>query len=143
MSRLPLDLRRSTAGSAAVEFALLAPLLFALLLGVFQIGMGMQAYNALRSIAADTGRNVAVEFQKSNPLSNAQVQQIGTATAVQAPYMLDSANVVVTAVNATPQRVAGAREITLTINYTVPSVLRVIGLPPVNIRYSRPIFVLA
>lgn len=127
----------------AVEFALLGPVLIALLLGVLQVGTGMQNYNALRGIAADVGRHVVVEYQKSNELTNAQVRQIGQATAVQAPYMLDSDSVRVEVGDAATQRVAGAREITFTITYTVPSVLAIIDLPSFTIRFSRPIFVAA
>lgn len=141
MRALAARLRGSTRGSAAVEFALLAPVMFVLLLGVMQIGVAMQNYNALRGITADMARTVTVEYQKSNPLTNAQIEALGTATAVQPPYMLDNDSVVVSVVDAVPQRIAGARELRFTIRYTVPSVLALIDLPSVPIRYSRPIFV--
>jgi Flp pilus assembly protein TadG len=124
-----------------VEFALLGPLMITMLLGVVQIGIGMQSYNALRGIAADVGRHVAVEYQKSNRLTNTQVRQLGEATAVQPPYLLDGSALTVNVADASPQRVAGAKEITFTVTYTVPSVLAIIDLPNFNIRFSRPIFV--
>lgn len=112
-----------------------------MLLGVLQIGIGMQNYNALRGVAADVCREVAVEFQKSNALSNSQIQSLTRASAIQAPYLLDGNSLDVSVVDAATQRVTGAREMTLTITYTVPSVLSIIGLNPFDIGYSRPIFV--
>lgn len=135
------SLRRSTDGSMMVEFALLGPMMIAMLLAVLQFGLGMQNYNALRSAAADVGREVAVEYQKANLLTNGQIQSLGRATAIQAPYLLDSDSLVITVQNAATQRVSGARELTLTLTYTVPSVLAIMDLPSFNIDYSRPIFV--
>ena len=65
------QLRGDTAGSAVVEFGILAPTIITLFLGVVQVGMWMQTYNALRSVAAESGRYVAVEYQKSNNISKA------------------------------------------------------------------------
>ena len=135
------SLRRSTDGSVMVEFALLGPMMIAMLLAVFQFGLGMQNYNALRGAAADVGREVAVEYQKANLLTNGQIQSLSRATAIQAPYLLDSDSLVITVQNAATQRVSGARELTLTFTYTVPSVLAIIDLPSFNINDSRPIFV--
>jgi len=132
---------RETGGSVAVEFGLLGPLLIAMLLGVLQIGIGMQNYNALRGVAADVARVVTVEYQKSNELTNTQVQQLGQATAVQAPYLLDVESLDVSVADAAVQRVAGAKELTFTVTYTVPTLLTIIDLPAFNIRYTRPIFV--
>lgn len=143
MSARPASLRDCRRAAAAIEFALLAPLLFAMLLGVLQIGLGMQSYNALRGIAADVARHVVVEYQKDNRLTEEQVRLFGTATAVQAPYLLDSQRISVSVDPAAVQRVAGARELSLTVSYRVPNIMQVIGLPDVTIRFSRPIFVAA
>jgi Flp pilus assembly protein TadG len=139
--RFITELRRSRDGSAAVEFALLAPMMFAMLFGVLQIGVTMRAYNALRSISADVGRQVLVEYQNNNHLTNAQIQQLGRAAAVTPPYMLDNTNVNVNVVDAAAQRVSGAREITFSITYTIPSLVSVLHFPSLNIAFSRPIFV--
>jgi Flp pilus assembly protein TadG len=132
---------RSCSGSAAVEFALLAPLFFALLFGVLQVGFGLQGYNAVRGVAADVGRHVAVEYQNANRMTLEQIRLYGTATAVQAPYLLNSERVTVTVTTAPVQRIAGARELTFTIAYAVPNVLHFINLADITIRYTRPIFV--
>jgi Flp pilus assembly protein TadG len=128
-------------GATTIEFAILAPVMFVMLLGVLQVGMAMQSYNSLRGIAADIARIVAVEYQKSNELTNAQIQILGTTTAIQAPYLLDNESVLVTVSDADPQRVPDAKELALTISYTVPSVLTFIDLPSTTIRYKYPIFV--
>lgn len=129
------------AGSAAVEFALLGPLVIVLLLGVLQVGMAMHAYNSLRSIAADTARHVTVEYQKANRLTNSQIQAFAIARAIQPPYMLRDEGVAVEVATVTPSRVSGVREISLTVSYTVPSVLGIIDLPSYQIDFTRPIFV--
>ena len=42
-------LRRDDRGAAIIEFALLAPVLLGLMLGVLQMGLQMQSFNALRA----------------------------------------------------------------------------------------------
>ena len=128
-------------GAATVEFALVGPLMFVLLLGVLQIGMAMHAYNALRSVAADTARHVTVEYQKSNELTTGQIQAFGIARAIQPPHLLRDEGVGVAVETVTPSRVSGAREMRLTVTYIVPSVLELIDLASYEISYSRPIFV--
>jgi Flp pilus assembly protein TadG len=44
-------IRRDRRGAVMVEFALIGPALLAMLFGVLQFGLGMQNYNALRSIS--------------------------------------------------------------------------------------------
>jgi Flp pilus assembly protein TadG len=132
---------RSPRGSVAVEFALLAPLLFTLLFGTIQIGLAMQAYNALRGIGADVVRHVAVENQKENRMTNEQVRLYATATAVRPPYSLASERVTVTVADRTDQRIAGVRELSLSVTYAVPGVLPMVRIPEVTIRHRQPLFV--
>jgi Flp pilus assembly pilin Flp len=136
-------LRQAEDGTAAIEFALLAPVFFVMLFGVLQIGLWMQAHNALRGVAADVSRHVLVESQKANPMSNEQIRLYGTATAVRAPYLLASDRVTVSIVAAAEQRVTGARELRFSISYVVPGVLEIIDLPEVTVSFSRPVFVAA
>ena len=51
---------RDQSGSTIVEFAILAPAIIGLLFGVFQVGLGMQAKNSMRSIAQETARYAVV-----------------------------------------------------------------------------------
>lgn len=135
------QLFRNSSGNATIEFAIIAPAMLALLMGVFQVGVGMQAYNALRAIAMDTARHSAIEYQQNKTLSNDQITSWARARAVNAPYLLSEGNLLVTTTAAATQRVAGASERTFTIRYTVPSFLTVIGINSQYITYSRPIFV--
>lgn len=135
------SLLRDRGGAATVEFAIIAPFMLALLLGVFQVGVGMQAYNALRAISMETARHAAIEYQLNKPLSNEAIVSWARARAVNPPYLLSEGNLLVTTTAAANQRVAGASERTFTIRYTVPSFLTVIGFNSYYITYSRPIFV--
>ena len=44
-------LKRDDNAATAIEFGILGPMLFVMMLGVLQVGTGMQAYNAMRSAA--------------------------------------------------------------------------------------------
>lgn len=142
MIRLLPRLLRDRTAATAIEFAMLGPALITMLLGILQIGFAMHAYNALRGISGDVGRHVSVEYQKSNELSQQQIELLAEAIAVQAPYLL-SGEVDVEVTDAAIQRVVGAREMTFSITYTVPSALDIIGIGEFDISYSRPIFVSA
>lgn len=135
------SLLRDRGGAATIEFAIIAPVMIVLLMGVFQVGVGMQAYNALRAISMDTARHAAVEYQLNKPLSNDAIVTWARARAVNPPYLLSEGNLLITTTAAATQRVAGASERTFTIRYTVPSFLSVIGFDSFYITYSRPIFV--
>ena len=142
MIRLLPRLLRDSAGATAIEFALLGPALITMLFGMLQIGIGMQAYSAIRGVSADVGRHVSVEYQKSNELSKRQIELLAEAMAVQAPYLL-SGDLEVDVTDAPLQRVAGAKEMRFSITYTVPSVLDILGIGEFDIAYTRPIFVSA
>lgn len=135
-------LRGDRSGATAIEFALLGPLLFTLLLGILQFGLAMQAYNAMRSASADVARFAVVERQKGNAVTATALSTKARTTAVASPYKLLNANLsnaVVTV--ATTQRVTGATEYKLQYNYNVPNFLEIIDLPTIPLMYSRPIFV--
>jgi len=79
-------LRRNHEGAAAIEFALVAPVLITMLLGVLMIGLHMQAYNSVRSAAFDTERFTVVEYQRQNEMLPAQIEQVAVAIATRSPY---------------------------------------------------------
>ncbi|MBC7158427.1 MAG: pilus assembly protein [Porphyrobacter sp.] len=144
-------LARAHGGATTVEFALIGPAIILLMLGVVQIGMAMQAYNALRSVAADTARVAVVAYQSDKtpecgpPHDNddSWIGRCAEEIAEEMPYGLDPR--FTAAVKPAPARipaVTGAREMTLTLNYTVPTVLPFVEMPPLAISFSRPIFVL-
>lgn len=136
-------LRRSDDGSVIVEFALLAPLFIGLFMGVLQIGVGMQNYNALRGISGDVARYAVVNYQTSNRLTTSQLQDYANGVATQAPYGLVRSRFTATINTATTQRVTNAVEYTVTLRYTVPTVLNVLGVDEIPITFTRPIFVVA
>lgn len=135
-------LRRDETGATAIEFALLSPALILMMIGVLQVGMAMQNYNALRGLSADVARYTMVQYQTGNTISNSQIENWAENHALGAPYLLhqDRVNAVVT----TPgtQRVTGATELQLVISYQMDSFLGFAGIEFPFITYTRPIFLL-
>lgn len=131
---------RDRRGNAMLEFAILAPALITLMLGTFQVGVWMQAYNALRAIASDTARYAAVEYQKAKKPSNADLINWAANRATASPYLLKASDFTVTSVTAT-SRVSGVEERTLTVRYTMPTFLSIVGIKGLTISYQRPVFV--
>ena len=134
------SLKRDESGVTAVEFSLLGPVMIASMLGVLQIGTAMWSYNSMRSIAHDIARFAVVNYQTSNRLTNSQIADATRSIATHSPYGLYDDNLTVTVVDATTQRVTGATELTLTISYSVPTVLSLVGLGDIPMSYSRPVF---
>lgn len=143
MQRLATFLRiaRDRTAAVTVEFALLSFIMFGMLLGVLQVGIGMQSYNAIRNVSADVARYVTVQDQTGNVLTNSQIRAYAISTGKSAPYLLQDARLNASVADATTQRVTGAREIELTITYRIPSLLTVLDIYSPNITYTRPIFV--
>ncbi len=135
-------LARDASGSTIIEFALLGPLMMAMMLGVLQLGVGMHGYNAMRSASADVARYAAVQYQTENDLSNSQIEAYAQLTLTRAPYGLSTSDVGVTVANAATQRVTGAKELTLTYTYRVPNLLTMITQRDIDLTYARPIFVI-
>jgi Flp pilus assembly protein TadG len=142
MKKLFASLRRDQKAATAVEFALIGPAFLTMFFGVMQVGIGMQQYNALRSISADTARYAVINYQKSNLLTAIQLQDYAASAARSAPYGLEASRF--TAFVSTPvtQRVAGAAEYQIRVTYRVRTFLGIIGMGEVPLTYTRPIFVL-
>jgi Flp pilus assembly protein TadG len=134
-------LARDTRGAVLVEFAIIGPAFIVMLIGVLQVASWMQNFNAVRSAASDAARKVLVQYQRDNELSQNQIESLVVSTAVGSPYYLHSENLTVSAPNAGTQRVTGAREINLQINYTPKIFLPLVRLNSFSVNYSRPIFV--
>ena len=139
IARLRL-LRGDRSGSAIVEFGILAPAIVTLLLGVVQVGMWMQTYNALRSVAAESGRYVAVEYQKTNRISNVRMALWARNRAIS-DYMFEGSQLSTSVVDASTQSITGVTEKTLTLNYTMDSFMGIVGIDDIPVSFSRPIFV--
>ena len=128
-------------GAAIIEFAILAPIVFGLMIGIIQIGLGMQAYNSMRGVAGDAARYAVVEYQKGNAPGNATIENQAIAIATSAEYNLDPA-VDIDVTNAAVERFDGAWEKTITITYTVPAMLPFFDWASPTLTFSRPIFLL-
>ena len=139
LHHLPRRLRRDARGSAVVEFGLLAPVVIAMMLGVLQLGIAVQNYNAVRSVAGDVARHAMVQFTVGQPMTDQGMIDYATGIGEAAPYLLTSPTVQVTDV-ASPQ-VANTIEKTLTITYQVPTVFGMLGVRGPHLSYSRPIIV--
>lgn len=136
------SLIRDGRGAVTVEFALIGPVLIAMMLGVLQFGLGMQNYNALRSASADVARYAVVNYQTSNKLTDSQLQNYMRSVATRSPYNLIDKRLEVSIANATTQRVTGATEKTITLSYTIPTMLSFVGIDDIPLTYSRPVFLL-
>jgi len=132
---------RDRQGAVALEFGLLAPLFIALMLAVFQVAIALQSYNALRNVSADAARFAMVQFQTGNDLTNSQILDYATTRATGPLYQLNLDSLDAAVADAAVQRVAGAREMQLTISYEIPTVLDLFGWTSPTLRYARPIFV--
>ena len=138
-------LRRLTAserGASAVEFALLAPVFISLMLGVVEVGLYMQNYNAVRSLAGDAARFAAVEYQKNNVVTEEALEANIKAMGLAAPYSLLDSQLTVTVTEVSPARVNGAREYDLDIDYALPDIIGGTTIDNFTVSYSRPLFVL-
>jgi len=133
---------RNRSGAVAIEFGLIGVFFIGLLLGVVQIGMGMQRYNALRSISADVARHVVVEYQNGNAMTADQIAIYGRSTAQNLPYFLPGEGLEVNVTTPLVQRVVGASEFNFAIRAQVDSIGSVFGIDSFYINYSRPIFAL-
>ena len=127
-------------GSTLIEFGLLAPAFIVMLFGVLQVGIGLQNYNAMRSLSADVARHAMIEHARDNPLSNTQLEAYAADLGSGAPYLLIGDNLDVDVAPAATQQIDDASELTLTIEYQIPSVLSSLGLEGPEIDYRRPIF---
>jgi Flp pilus assembly protein TadG len=133
---------RDPSGAAIIEFGILAPVIVTLLLGVVQVGMWMQSYNGLRSVAADTGRYVAVKYQKSQNISNIEMANWAHSHAVDS-YLFKNDLLTTDVTDAPTQQITGVSEKTLTLTYTFSSILQIVGVDDIPVSFSRPIFVKA
>lgn len=138
---------RDSRGSVVIEFALIGPTMLAMLFGVLQFGIGMQNYNAVRSITAEVARYAVIDAQDAAAHSdmtmrdtNTELEAYAREIASASPYGLQADRITVT-VTSVPTRIAGSSERTITVQYNIPSFLGIIGINSIPVRYSRPVFI--
>lgn len=147
MTKLLAQLHQDRSGSVIVEFAILGPALLTMLFGVLQFGIGMQNYNALRSVSADVARYAVIDAQDAAAQSdmtlrdtNTELEAYAEEIAGAAPYGLQTDRLTVT-VTSVVTRIDEASERTITLQYNVPSMLGMIGIDSIPITYTRPVFI--
>lgn len=133
-------LRDDATGTAILEFALLGPAFIAMLLGVLQVGIGLQNYNAMRNLSADVARYAMIQYSTGNQLNNEQIRGYAVASGQGAPYLLNGDRLVAAVTTPATQRVSGATELKLQINYRIPTLFDSMGLRGPTLTYTRPIF---
>ncbi|WP_379546722.1 TadE family protein [Qipengyuania sp. DSG2-2] len=125
-----------------IEFALIGPVVIGLMLGVLQVGVALQNYNAVRSAAADAARYAVVQYQAGNTPSDAQIETEAESIATSSPYFLKSDRLVLDVDQEATQSIAGAIEMTISATYTPELILPFFSWKAPAMTYERPIFVL-
>lgn len=143
--RLGRSLAADTKGASAIEFALLGPVMIAMLMGILWTGVQMYSQNQLRAIASDVSRYTVVQYQKSideksiKPTAT-QISEVAAATAMRAPYNLDASQLDVTVAEpASP--VAGTKQFQITLSYTAPNFLGFLGVGSPTQTYTQNVYV--
>lgn len=135
-------LRRNSTGAAVIEFGILAPVIVTLFLGILQVGMWMQSYNALRSVASDAGRYTAVQYQKANKISNIDMATWARNRAINS-YLFKDGTISTDVTDAANQQIVGVTQKNLTITATYQSFMSIVGIEDQTVTFTRPIFVKA
>lgn len=140
MRNLLKRIQTDQTGSTLVEFAVLAPTLITAIIGVFQVGAWVQNYNAVRNLAMDSARFAAVEYQKGNRISAADLELQVRARGVSNTYNLTDDRLQVT-VQEVSSRITGVTEFDIDVTYTAPDWLAFVDSGVFAVTYSRPVFV--
>ncbi|MBT2567417.1 pilus assembly protein [Arthrobacter sp. ISL-85] len=106
----------SERGAAAVEFAILLPLLLMLVLGVIEFGRAYNTQLTLTNAARDGVRVMAIG---NNPTA--------AATAVQTAAASISTTIPASAVTVSPTVCSTGVQVTVTVNYTLSSITGIAG----------------
>jgi len=113
--------RRNERGAVAVEFALLAPVLVMLLLGIMEFG---RAYNVQVSLSSAAREGVRVMAITNNP-TGAKTAVKNAAVAVQ-PALTD------TNITVTPNVCTSGTQVTVKVSYTLSTLTGIAGPFPLE-----------
>jgi Flp pilus assembly protein TadG len=108
--------KTSERGAVAVEFALLAPVLVMLLLGIMEFG---RAYNAQVTLSSAAREGVRVMAIANSPVAARTVERNAAATLNPA---LTNANITIT-----PATCAAGAQVTFTITYSLSTMTGIAG----------------
>ncbi|MDQ0768344.1 Flp pilus assembly protein TadG [Pseudarthrobacter defluvii] len=113
--------RDSERGAAAVEFAILLPLLLMLVLGTIEFGRAYNAQITLTNAARDGVRVMAI----NNDPTGAKTAAANAAASV-------SSTISASAVNVNPSTCTTGTQVTVTINYTLSTITGIAGPFPMT-----------
>jgi Flp pilus assembly pilin Flp len=132
-------LRSDVTGATLLEFALLAPVLISMMIGVLQVGVWVQAYNAVRNIVNDTTRFAMVEYQRGNKISDEAIENRALELAGSGKYNLDE-SLFLPKVSTKSTEVNGIKQRKLAISYRAPEFMPLLSTVAPNISYSRDLY---
>ncbi|MEZ5689386.1 MAG: TadE/TadG family type IV pilus assembly protein [Caenibius sp.] len=133
------NLIRDDNGSALIEFALLAPVFLMSLIGVMQVNLYMENYNAVRNVVNDTARYATVSYQTGNKVGNDAIEAQAGIIAKTAKYNLKEDKLTVTA-TAQSTRIDGVKEVNLQVRYAPENFLPFVSQRLTTVQYERQLF---
>lgn len=139
MTRIFSRLKWDKTGTALVEFALVAPLLVTMLVGVVQVGVWVQSYNAMRNVVNDTTRFAMTEYQRGNKIDNEAIQDRASFLASGGKYNLGTGTFV-PVVTTKATQVSGVKQLRLVATYDPPHFLPMPSVTAPQMTYGRDIY---
>jgi Flp pilus assembly protein TadG len=118
---------RDNAGVAAIEFAIAAPVMLLLILGIWNAGVMLFAQNGIRN-AVESGARHATIFPR--PAQAEILERVNAGYYGPSQGMIDGPSLVYGVQNNAPI-------VTITMSYTHETALPFLDLPPVTLRHER------
>lgn len=119
---------RSEKGQAAVEFALVLPILLLLIFGIIDFGRVLYTKNALTSLSQEAARHASIYYSSENDtaLQNYVINNAGT---------LDTSSFTGNVVTFSPSRNSGS-DVNVTLTYRLYYITPIVNIIP---GFSNPI----
>lgn len=130
MTRTLSLLRRNERGAGAIEFALIAPALFALVVGIAQLGIVFGAHAGLKHAVGEAARYATTYPRPSNAQLTAMIEQ--------KRFGFDPDLITTTY---TPGTVSGRNFITIKITYPVQMKIPLVGPDTITLVEERRAYV--
>ncbi|WP_066556313.1 TadE/TadG family type IV pilus assembly protein [Croceicoccus bisphenolivorans] len=134
-------LKNDERGVSIIEVAFLLPVLIGMMISVLQVGLYLQAQNAVRGVAGEISRFMAVESQKRNSLTPSQMEDAALSIAVTPPYILQISQLTIDVSESATQDIDRVRKMDVNMNYTVPNILGFADWGVLEIDYTRQLFI--
>lgn len=119
------SLRRDHRGTAAIEFALIAPVLLAIMAGILEYGRVVAGRQAIRDVLDENARRGVVEVLSSSAIQDAIAADLDQLPIVQDYVVtITDGNYLVVTINATYNLVLGALLPTDMITFQMSNTMR-------------------